>query len=213
MIILPDFELLSHELPPASTEPLCAPANARIEIEGQEVLLRVVKVEKWRYVVFLRRDRQNFILHCQSSKTPGVMIWKEPPKPRKLERVGRYVEQKRLFFSCHFLVVSGADNAPRAAIVFTPANVHTSRFFYSGHWLRADLSKGFVFSLQNKGDLLPSLQSAVEDPDSQVNQSWQLQHLTPEEQTAYYERKRTERGQNQPKNRALRFFKQLLGLD
>lgn len=210
---LPDFELLPHELPPASTEPLCAPANARIEVEGQEVLLRVVKVEKGRYVVFLRRDGENLILHCPSSKTTGVMIWKEPPKPRKLERIGRYVQQKQLFFPCHFLVVSGADNAPRAAIVVTRANIHTPRFFYSGHWLRADLSRGFLFSVENKGDLLLSLQKAVENPDSQVNQSWQLQHLTPEERAAYHERKRVERGPNQPKNRAAKFWKGLLGLD
>lgn len=95
MATLPDFELLPYKLPPGSVEPLRTPANTRIEVEGREVLLRVVRVEKERYVVFLRRDGQNLILERYSS---GVMIWKQPPVERKLERIGRYVAQGRLFF-------------------------------------------------------------------------------------------------------------------
>ena len=90
MKLLPDLVLLPHELPPGSTEPLCAPANARVEIEGQEVLLRVVKVGKWCYVVFLRREGQNFILRSQTVDRFGVMVWKEPTRQSKLERIGHY---------------------------------------------------------------------------------------------------------------------------
>lgn len=211
MIILPDFELLPHELPPASTEPLCAPANARIEVEGQEILLRVVKVEKERYVVFLRREGKNLILeHCSSS----VMIWKERPVGRKLERIGRYVAQHRLFFPTQFFVVKDGNDVSRSALVGTRymSNVNGTHS-YSSRWLLNDLSRGFQFSFEDSGDVHHSLQEAVEAPTSLANRMWQLQHLTPEERAAFYQRERVERLQNQPKNRIIPFWKRLLGLD
>ncbi len=210
METLPDFELLAHELPPASTEPLCAPANARIAVEGKEVLLRVVKVEKWRYVVFLRRDGQNFILRNPSSKTPGVMIWKEPPKQRKLERIGRLAQKwPGQFAPCQFLVVRDAKGTPRAALSLGHHFKAWRSSGFSARWLQGDLSDGFQFSFEDQGDVLSSLQKAVEESDSFANRMWQLQGMTLEERAAFYKAKRRAHAS---RPFLLRLWKRLLGL-
>lgn len=212
---LPLFELLPHELPPRSPEPLCAPANARIEVEGKEVLLRVVKTEKGRYSVFVRRDGQNFLLGSQSSQTPGVMLWREPPKPSKLERIGRRVHpgQENLFLPIRFAVVTNTEGVLCALSVGVRYRSNTNgTHSYSCQWFKDDLSLGFQFSFVDHGDVWQSLQQALDTPNSQANRTWRLQNMTPEERASFYKDEQAERAAEQRRNRWSGLWKRLLSL-
>lgn len=200
---LPGFELLSYELPPRSQELLCAPAHARIEIEGQEILLRVVRVEKRRYVVFLRREGENLIL-INATENWDVAIWGEPPKLRKLERIGRRACKKRsgMFYPVRFAVVTGEDGIGRP-LLFNDRypNIISKPPFTRCYWLHDDLTRGFHFDFKEEGDLWTSLQAEASDPFSTANIEWTAMHLPPKERTAFrtaiWKKARTERLQKQ----------------
>ena len=77
------FELKPSELPLGCTAPLCAPADGRLVRNGDVILLRLIRLRRERFALWVRWRERNFV--AVYGRAP--QIWKGKPTADKLRRI------------------------------------------------------------------------------------------------------------------------------
>ena len=177
--MLPDFPLLPHELPPDSSVELVAPADAVISTEKGEVLMRVVRLEKERYLIFLRFEERNFVVVKSPWLKSEPMIWLYRPNAQKLKRIFQKVVCSIGFrpdWLCRLVFVGDEEN--RVAFLGSARNA----------WLNADLSYLTHFSFfttKTNQEEIASFLEELKNENSYPNDAWRVSQMSEAERSAH----------------------------